>query len=83
MCENIRRNKAQPFKWDQIKERWVNGPRQPSGLSQYLDQGWPHFFYGGQKNGLKKLGGHKNVSQKAWGAKFRLKKTNYRAWLNF
>ena len=39
-----------------------------------VDQGWPHFFYGGQKNGLKKLGGHKNVSQKAWGAKFRLKK---------
>ena len=29
-----------------------------------LWQGWPHFFCSGQKNRLKKLGGHKNVSKK-------------------
>ena len=44
-----------------------------------VDQGWPHFFCGGQKNGLQKLGGHNNVSKNAWRAKFNLLKTNYSA----
>ena len=37
-----------------------------------LGQGWPHFLCNGQKNGFKKLGGHKNVSKKAWRAKLNL-----------
>ena len=29
-----------------------------------VKQGWPHFLCSGQKNGLKKLDGHHNVSEK-------------------
>ena len=45
-------------------------PHPPSVHSYALGQGWPHFLCSGQKNGLKKLGGHKNVSKKVWRSKF-------------
>ena len=48
-----------------------------------LDQGWPHFLCCGQKNRLKKLSRHNNVSKKAWRAKFYLVKTHNRASLTF
>ena len=48
-----------------------------------VKQGWPHFLCSGQKNKLKELGGQKNVSKKAWWAKFYLVKTHNRASLTF
>ena len=47
-----------------------------------LGQGWPHFLCSGQKNRLKKLGGHNNVSKKAWREKFYHVKTHNTASLN-
>ena len=44
-----------------------------------LIQGWPHFLCGGQKNSLKKIGWHNNVSEKGWRAKVNLIKTHNRA----
>ena len=38
-------------------------------------QGWPHFLCNGQKKCPQGLGGHKNMSKKAWRAKFNLKKS--------
>ena len=52
-------------------------------LIDALMQGWPHFLYSGQKNRVKKLGGHENVSKKAWQAKLYLVKTHNRASLTF
>ena len=39
----------------------------PCIMKKSLNQGWPHFKCSGQKNRLKKLGGHKYVSKKLGG----------------
>ena len=62
-----------------FKKVLLNGPVRQSSFKNFellervsavllgLDQGWPHFLCSGQKNGLKKLGRHKNVSKKLGG----------------
>ena len=45
----------------------VGPPKEDIFSGHLLNQGWPHFLCSGQKNGLKKLGGHNNVSKKLGG----------------
>ena len=40
-----------------------------------VEQGWPHFLCNGQKKYPQELSGHKNMSKKAWRAKFNLKQS--------
>ena len=49
----------------------------------YTKAGMATLLCSKEKNGLKKLGGHKDVSKKAWRAKFNHVKTHNRAILTF
>ena len=70
-----------PSQW--LWEETSSDPNNKDPMTHYIDQGWPNFLCSGQKNGLKKLGGHKNVSKKAWRTKYNCVKTNNRASLTF